>query len=83
MNKTYIAIFEEAEEGGYNVTFPDIFGGVTCGDSFEDAVYMAKDLLLIMLTSAKGQCFEPSSKEKMEKLFPDKKLVEIEVDIVE
>lgn len=81
MSKTYIAIFEEAEEGGYNVTFPDIFGGVTCGDSFEDAVYMAKGLLLIMLTSAKGQCFEPSSKEKMEKLFPDKKLVEISVEI--
>ena len=81
MSKTYIAIFEEAEEGGYNVTFPDIFGGVTCGDSFEDAVYMAKDLLLIMLASAKGQCFEPSSKEKMEKLFPDKKLVEISVEI--
>ncbi|MCQ2801442.1 MAG: type II toxin-antitoxin system HicB family antitoxin [Bacilli bacterium] len=81
MSKTYIAIFEEAKEGGYNVTFPDIFGGVTCGDSFEDAVFMAKDLLLIMLTSAKGQCFEPSSKEKMEKLFPDKKLVEISVEI--
>ena len=81
MKITYIAIFDEAIEGGYNVTFPDIFGGVTCGDDFDDAVYMAKDLLLTMLTNAKGQCFEPSSKEKMEKLFPDKKLVEIEVEI--
>lgn len=77
----YYAIFDEAEEGGYNVTFPDIFGGVTCGDDFDDAVFMAKDLLLTMLTNAKGQCFGPSSKEKMEKLFPDKKLVEIEVEI--
>lgn len=76
----YFAIFEEEGEG-YNVTFPDIFGGVTCGDSFEDAVKMAEDLLKTMLIYANGQCFKPSVKEKLEKLFPNKKLVEITAEI--
>ena len=77
----YCAIFEKEDEGGYNVTFPDIFGGVTCGDTFEEALFMAKDLLKIMLSNAKGQCSEPLSKEKMQLLFPDKKIVEITVNI--
>lgn len=81
MKKTYYALFKKAEEGGYEVSFPDIFGGVTCGDDYEDAVFMAKDLLKMVLISAPGQCFEPSSKEKLEKLFPDEEVVEITVEL--
>jgi antitoxin HicB len=32
-------------EGGYTVTFPDIPEAITCGESFEDALYRAKDAL--------------------------------------
>lgn len=42
---------------------------------------MAKDLLKIVLVEAQGQCFEPSSKEKLEKLFPDEEVVKITVEI--
>ena len=37
----YPAIFEEDIDGGWNVTVPDIFGGVTCGDDYPSAVNMA------------------------------------------
>ena len=76
----YYAIFNESDEG-IAVSFPDIFGGETCGDDFDDAVFMAKDLLRMMLTQAPGQCEEPLPKAEMEKLFPGKKIVAIEVEI--
>ena len=81
MKKTYVAIFEEAEEGGYCVEFPDILGGFTCGDDFEDAKEMAKDLLRICLEEAPHQCFEPHSKEFFKKkLKKGQTLVEIEYE---
>lgn len=46
MNTTYAypAIFYRYEDGKYAVLFPDL-GNATQGDHFDDAVYMAKDLL--------------------------------------
>lgn len=41
----YPAIFEK-EGAGYNVKFRDIPEAITCGDDYEDAVFMAKDALL-------------------------------------
>lgn len=49
MNKyIYPAIFEK-EETGYSVFFPDIDGCYTCGDSLEDAMDMAEDVLSLVL----------------------------------
>ena len=42
MKYVYPAIFEEAQEGGYIVTFPDI-GGATEGDTLEDALACMED----------------------------------------
>lgn len=42
---TYPAIFYKEKEGGYSVVFPDLNHLATCGDSLEEAVYMAKDCL--------------------------------------
>ena len=42
------AIFSE-ETGGYNISFPDLPGAFTCGEDFEDAMYMAKDCLEVYL----------------------------------
>ena len=50
MKYTYPAIFEPAEEGGYNIDFPDIPRCFTCGDDLAHAVYMAKDVLAMVLT---------------------------------
>ncbi|WP_326514766.1 type II toxin-antitoxin system HicB family antitoxin [Clostridium intestinale] len=52
MNKEkYIfpAIFEVAEEGGYCITFPDLPGCITEGDSLDESMYMAKDALELFL----------------------------------
>lgn len=41
----YTAIFEPAQEGGYVVSVPSLPGCVTQGDTFEEAVKMAKDAI--------------------------------------
>ena len=46
---TYPAVFTPEKDGGYSVDFPDIPGCYTCGDSLEDAIYMAEDVLALML----------------------------------
>lgn len=46
----YPAIFEPEISGGYSVSFPDLPGCFTEGDSMEEAVDMAKDALGIYLT---------------------------------
>lgn len=44
---TYIfpAIFEPSEEGGYCITFPDLPGCITEGDTLKEAMYMSKEVL--------------------------------------
>lgn len=48
MKHAYTALFEP-DGTGYVVSFPDIPGCVTEGDSVEEAVYMAHDALCLML----------------------------------
>ena len=49
MKYVYPAVFEEAEEGGYNVSFPDVPGTFTCGADMADAIAMAEDAVAMML----------------------------------
>jgi len=46
---SYFAIFDPAEEGGYNVFFPDFPGCVTFGGNFEEAKKKAKEVLELWL----------------------------------
>ncbi|MEK7098973.1 MAG: type II toxin-antitoxin system HicB family antitoxin [Patescibacteria group bacterium] len=46
---SYFAIFDPAEEGGYNVSFPDFPGCVTFGKNFEEARAMAHEALELWL----------------------------------
>ena len=41
---SYYAIFEK-ENDGYNISFPDLPGALSCADDFEEALYMAQDCL--------------------------------------
>ncbi len=41
----YSVVFEPAEEGGYVVNVPALPGCVTEGDTFEEAMMMAKDAI--------------------------------------
>jgi len=45
----YPAILTPEEKGGYSVLFPDLEGCYTCGDDLSDALYMAKDVLELVL----------------------------------
>jgi predicted RNase H-like HicB family nuclease len=45
----YPAIFEQAEEGGYNVSFPAFPGCVTFGLTFEEAKEKAGEVLELWL----------------------------------
>ncbi len=42
---SYTIILEPAEEGGYNVSVPALPGCFTQGDTYDDAVEMAKDAI--------------------------------------
>jgi antitoxin HicB len=44
-SRTYVAVFEPAEEGGYVVTVPSLPGVVTEGDTLEEARSMAADAI--------------------------------------
>lgn len=46
---SYFAVFDPAEEGGYNVSFPDFPGCVTFGKNFEEARAMAHEVLELWL----------------------------------
>jgi predicted RNase H-like HicB family nuclease len=45
--------FEEAEEGGYTVTVPDLPGCISEGDTFEEALDMIQDALRSYLVVAR------------------------------
>ena len=57
--KWYPAIFSSDGNNGYTVTFPDLIGCVTEGDTLEEAVKMAEDALGIYLytLSEEGEPF--------------------------
>ena len=46
---SYYAVFDPAEEGGYNVSFPNLPGCVTFGKTFEEAENMAEEALGLWL----------------------------------
>jgi len=46
---SYFVVFEPAEEGGYNVSFPDFPGCVTFGKTFEEAKENSKEVLELWL----------------------------------
>ena len=49
MRYVFPAIFEQAEEGGFNVRIPDVPGCFTQGDTLAEAIYMAQDALAMMI----------------------------------
>jgi len=52
---SYFAVFEPAEEGGYNVSFPDFPGCVTFGRTFEETKDKAKEVLELWLEELASQ----------------------------
>ena len=46
----YPAIFQPEEDGSFTVTFPDVDGCITSGESMEDAYEMSFDALGLVLS---------------------------------
>jgi antitoxin HicB len=44
----YPAVFEPAEEGGFVITFPDVYEAITQGDDEREGIDMAQDALITM-----------------------------------
>lgn len=45
----YPAVFTKEEEGGYSIVFRDLEGCYTCGETIEDGLEMAEDVLALIL----------------------------------
>lgn len=85
MKYIYPAVFiEEKSETSdvvyVNVKFPDIYGCVTFGESLEEAVKMAKEALSCAVENGFLDHSKPTPKEKIQSLFPDNIVLDIEVD---
>jgi predicted RNase H-like HicB family nuclease len=87
MKYNYYAIIESENEG-YNVRFPDLDGALTCGDTLEEAVYMAKDVLegyLLILENDKEHIPNASTYKELSLNIKEKEqlqLVHADTDIV-
>ena len=60
-------IVEDPEEGGYVISYPDLPGCITCGETIEEAINNVKDAKHIWLENAieEGiEIYEPNSIQK-------------------
>ncbi|EFU43938.1 hypothetical protein PVOR_01995 [Paenibacillus vortex V453] len=77
----YPAIFTYADDG-ISVEFPDLPGALTCGDTDEEALYMAKDCLALHLYGMEtdGDEIPAPSRAANVVVGADQKVVFIEVN---
>lgn len=62
---SYFAIFDSAEEGGYDVSFPDFPGCVTFGKNFEEARENAEEVLELWLEEMASQKWKIKIRKRM------------------
>ena len=81
----YPAIFHVAEEGGFWISFPDFEGILSQGDSFEEAIEMAKSALGLELCDLELEGKEYPKSSIVSQVKHDKKdvVVMIELDLLE
>lgn len=79
----YYAIFEVADDGGVDISFPDLQGAYTFGDDMHEALYMAKDLAAGWLINAEDDGEKlPLATDFHEIDYPEGALlIPIEVDL--
>ena len=65
----------------WNVSIPNDFGAVTCGDSFENAVHMAQDTLEQIYEMAPKSFKLSTSIEETKNNFPGEIVVPIEIEL--
>ncbi len=75
---------DEAYEGWYNVSFPDIPGALTCGRDWKTAIIMAEDCLVVSLASYVDRRKElptPSRWQKGQELLTVQPLIAAQLDL--
>lgn len=70
----YTVLFEPAEEGGYVVSVPKLYGLTTEGDTFEEAQSMARDVI-------KGYVESLIESGKEVPIEPEEKTLSVEVSV--
>ncbi|MDP3741660.1 MAG: type II toxin-antitoxin system HicB family antitoxin [bacterium] len=60
----YVAIFDPAKEGGFNVSFPELPGCVTFGRTFEEAQVKAAEVLELWLEELTVRNQRPYAKKR-------------------
>ena len=61
-----LEIVEDQEEGGYVVSYPDLPGCITCGDTIEDAMNNAKDAKKAWIEAALEEGIEINEPDSIE-----------------
>jgi predicted RNase H-like HicB family nuclease len=75
MRYVFPAVFEQAEEGGFNVKIPDVPGCFTQGDTLAEAIYMAQDALAMMIVYYEDHGNEIPASSSLEDIKSGKAIV--------
>lgn len=81
----YPAVFQTEDVGGYSVSFPDLLGCNTEGDSLEEAIEMARDALGLYIYSLEEDKVPipiPSKPEQIQTM-PGQFVTLIDIDMIE
>lgn len=80
----YPAIFDEEEVGGYSVSFPDLSGCITEGDTLDEVFDMARDAMGIYLSQMEADCKEIPTASNPAELHPEGKgfVAMVDMDIL-
>lgn len=78
----YYAVFKP-EDNGYAVSFPDLDGAFTCGDSMSESLYMAKDLLegWLIIAEQEGDPIPKATEPSDIYVDSNELIIPIEVDL--
>ena len=81
----YPAVFEDAEEGGYTIFFPDLAGALTQAETLEEGYAMATEVLGMTLVylNDEGKNIPEPSKPKDIKLGDNQSVVVVQFDLSE
>lgn len=80
MKVIYPALFYEEKENGYSVFVPDLDNNTTCGNTLEEAMYMAEDLIAgIVLDLIEGGNKIPNA-SKIEEVSFEKLEEDLEIE---
>lgn len=80
MKVIYPVLFYEEKEGGYSVFVPDLNNYTTCGETLEEAMRMAEELIASLILDAMEEGSKIPTASKIENVSFDKLEQSIEIE---